>query len=65
MAYGVVHRFTGGTKEQYEASLAVVHPNVTDTQLVAMGKGGICGLRFTLHDPRTAVGQRAAWQHWP
>lgn len=27
MAYGVVHRFTGGTKEQYEASLAAVHPN--------------------------------------
>src|SRR5258707_6553848 len=35
--------------------IAVVHPNVTDTQLVAMGKGGICGLRFTLHEPRTAV----------
>jgi hypothetical protein len=27
MAYGVVHRFVGGTKEQYEASLAAVHPN--------------------------------------
>jgi hypothetical protein len=27
MAYGVVHRFTGGTKEQYQASLAAVHPN--------------------------------------
>src|SRR4051794_23076613 len=27
MAYGVVHRFTGGTKEQYEASLAAVHPD--------------------------------------
>jgi hypothetical protein len=27
MAYGVVHRFTGETKEQYEASLAAVHPN--------------------------------------
>jgi hypothetical protein len=27
MAYGVVHRFAGGTKEQYEASLAAVHPN--------------------------------------
>ena len=27
MAYGVVHYFPGGTKEQYEASLAVVHPN--------------------------------------
>jgi hypothetical protein len=27
MAYGVVPRFTGGTKGQYEASLAAVHPN--------------------------------------
>jgi hypothetical protein len=27
MAYGIVHRFRGGTSEQYEASLAKVHPN--------------------------------------
>jgi hypothetical protein len=26
MAYGVVHHFPGGTKEQYEASLEAVHP---------------------------------------
>jgi len=26
MAYGIVHYFPGGTKEQYEASLAAVHP---------------------------------------
>jgi hypothetical protein len=26
MAYGIVHFFAGGTKEQYEASLAAVHP---------------------------------------
>jgi hypothetical protein len=26
MAYGVVHRFAGGTKDQYEASIAAVHP---------------------------------------
>lgn len=26
MAYGIVHRFAGGTKEQYEASVAAVHP---------------------------------------
>ncbi len=35
--------------------IAVVHPTVTDTELVAMNKGGIRGLRFTLHEPRTAV----------
>jgi hypothetical protein len=26
MAFGVVHHFAGGTKEQYEASVAAVHP---------------------------------------
>ena len=27
MAYGIVHFFPGGTKEQYEASLSAVHPS--------------------------------------
>lgn len=27
MAYGVVHHFPGGTEEQYQASLAAVHPD--------------------------------------
>ena len=27
MAYAVVHHFPGGTREQYERSLAVVHPD--------------------------------------
>jgi hypothetical protein len=27
MAYAVVHQFPGGTKEQYEASIAAVHPS--------------------------------------
>jgi hypothetical protein len=27
MAYGVVHQFPGGTQEQYEASIAAVHPS--------------------------------------
>ena len=26
MAYGIVHHFSGGTKAQYEASIAAVHP---------------------------------------
>jgi hypothetical protein len=26
MAYGIVHKFAGGTKEQYDASIAAVHP---------------------------------------
>jgi hypothetical protein len=27
MAYAIIHFFPGGTKEQYEASVAAVHPN--------------------------------------
>ncbi len=27
MAYGIVHHFPGGTREQYEASIAAVHPD--------------------------------------
>lgn len=27
MAYGITHFFPGGTQEQYEASLAAVHPS--------------------------------------
>lgn len=27
MAYGIVHFFPGGTREQYEASIAAVHPD--------------------------------------
>ncbi|MGD0713657.1 MAG: hypothetical protein ABSB24_05665 [Gaiellaceae bacterium] len=27
MAFAIVHRFDGGTKEQYEAALAKVHPS--------------------------------------
>jgi hypothetical protein len=27
MAYGVVHFFAGGTQEQYQASIAAVHPS--------------------------------------
>jgi hypothetical protein len=27
MAYGIVHHFPGGTKENYEASIAAVHPS--------------------------------------
>jgi hypothetical protein len=26
MAYGIVHHFPGGTMEQYEASIAALHP---------------------------------------
>jgi len=28
MPYGIVHHFPGGTKDQYEASIAAVHPAI-------------------------------------
>ncbi len=27
MAYAIVHQFSGGTKDQYEAAVAAVHPS--------------------------------------
>lgn len=27
MAYGIIHHFPGGTKEQYEASIGAIHPS--------------------------------------
>jgi hypothetical protein len=29
MSYGIVHHFPGGTKAQYEASIAAVHPSLS------------------------------------
>ncbi len=29
MAFAIVHHFPGGTKEQYEATIAAVHPSKT------------------------------------
>jgi hypothetical protein len=30
VAYGVVHYFPGGTSDQYEASIAAVHPSASE-----------------------------------
>lgn len=58
-AYGVDNAVTVDAVAQLGADkargIAVVHPSVTDTELLALGRAGICGLRFTLHEPRTAV----------
>jgi predicted TIM-barrel fold metal-dependent hydrolase len=58
-AYGTDNRVTVDAVAQLgienARAIAVVHPTVTDTELVAMNKGGVRGLRFTLHEPRTAV----------
>ena len=58
-AYGTDNAVTMDAVSRFGADkargIAVVHPTVTDTELLAMGRAGICGLRFTLHEPRTAV----------
>jgi predicted TIM-barrel fold metal-dependent hydrolase len=35
--------------------VAVVHPGITDAELKRLADGGICGIRFTQFDPRTAA----------
>ncbi len=58
-AYGTDNRVTIDAVGQFGTEnargIAVAHPSVTDTELVAMNKGGVRGLRFSLHEPRTAV----------
>ena len=47
MAYGVVHRFPGGTREQYEASLAKVHEVMPSVDIVLFGENiGTMALPF-------------------
>ena len=54
MSYGVVHTFPGGTKDQYEASIAAVHPadgNLPDGQLFhAAGPSGDGWTIVAVHD---------------
>ena len=56
MAYAVIHHFPGGTKEQYEATLAVVHPS--DGSLPAgqlshvAGPAHDCCTIFATHDSK-------------
>jgi predicted TIM-barrel fold metal-dependent hydrolase len=58
-AYGTDNAVTMDAVAQLGAQdargIAVVHPTVTDMELLALGRAGIRGLRFTLHEPRTAV----------
>jgi predicted TIM-barrel fold metal-dependent hydrolase len=58
-AYGIDNAVTVDAVQQLgperARGIAVVHPTVTDTDLLAMARAGIRGLRFTLHEPRTAV----------
>jgi len=54
MAYGVLHHFPGGTREQYDASIAAVHPGpdkLPDGQIFhAAGPSGDGWTIMAVHD---------------
>jgi hypothetical protein len=56
MAYAIVHHFPGGTEEQYEASLATVHPSrdtLPDGQIFhAAGPSDGGWTIFAVHDSK-------------
>ena len=58
-AYGIDNRgivaAIGQLGLENARGVAVLHPTVTDAELEALHAGGVRGLRFTQHDPRTAV----------
>ena len=58
-AYGTDNRVTVAAIEQLgresARGIAVLHPGVSDAELRALDAAGIRGLRFTQHDPKTAV----------
>ena len=58
-AYGTDNRVTLDAVKRLGAEnargVAVLHPEVDDAALASLHAGGVRGLRFTQHDPRTAV----------
>ncbi len=58
-AYGTDNRVTLDAVARLGAErargVAVAHPSVSDAELETWHAGGIRGLRFTLHDPHTAI----------
>jgi predicted TIM-barrel fold metal-dependent hydrolase len=58
-AYGTDNRVTLAAVQELgperARGIAVVHPGIKDAELAALHGGGIRGLRFTQHDPKTAV----------
>jgi hypothetical protein len=63
MAYGIVHQFPGGTKEQYEASIAAVHPSdggLLEGQIFhAAGPSAEGWTIIAIHD------SQASWERFP
>ena len=58
-AYGTDNRVTVAAIGQLGSAnargVAVLHPGVKDGELEALARAGVRGLRFTQHDPKTAV----------
>ena len=58
-AYGTDNRVTmdavAKLGRENARGIAVIHPDVSAADLRRMGQAGVCGVRFTQHDPRTAV----------
>jgi predicted TIM-barrel fold metal-dependent hydrolase len=57
-AYGIDNAVTVDALEQLKPNargVAVVHPAVTDDELRTLHEAGVRGLRFSQHDPHTAV----------
>ena len=62
MAYGIIHHFPGGTKEQYDASIAAVHPGaglLPDGQIFhAAGPSAAGWTIIAVHD------SQASWERF-
>lgn len=56
-AYGTDNRVTLDAIAQLGNAhgVAVVHPDVSDTELMTLHEGGVRGIRFTVFDPETAI----------
>lgn len=58
-AYGTDNAVTVDAVQQLGTAnargIAVLHPTVKDAEIEALHAGGIRGLRFSMHDPKTAV----------
>jgi hypothetical protein len=56
MPYGVVHQFAGGTEEQYQASIAAVHPSdgsLPEGQIIHLaGPSGDGWVIVAVHDSK-------------
>ena len=59
MAYTIVHHFPGGTEEQYEASIAAVHPSRT-----ALPEGQIYHVAGPSDDGWTIVAVHESQESW-